>query len=83
MPASRGITLLVMFHYIYFSPFFPGLSASFPLVGFPEDGVTRKGSGGETEGDTVAPSSSLEDEGGSRVFRLFLSEIGVSGSSFL
>ena len=54
--------------YIYFfSPSISGLSASFPLVGFPNDGVIRKGSGGETEGDTVAPSSSLEDAGGSRV----------------
>ena len=49
--------------------------------------MIHEGTGGETEGDTVAPSSSLEDAGGSRVsvFLLdgsfwWLSSYGIANS---
>ena len=70
-----------------FFPSFPGLSAPFLSVGSPKDIVIHEGTGGETEGDTVAPSPSLEDAGGSRVsvFLLdrsfwWLSSYGVANS---
>ena len=72
----RVVISFLSFSFLFF-PFqvFPN---PFLSVGSPKDNMIRKGSGGETEGDTVAPFSSLEERGWVASFRLLLL-IGVSG----